>query len=139
MLAGCSSNPSFQEGDAQLKVAATSARLEILKTSLGGLKNTTEQIPSFLKEDPPRYPQSELNQLREYLNARNCNPRLTPEKCVNELIIELIEMANRADAMGEEYFGAKVTVQSLLQTINRMHAIMTDNEYQSKPQVLPPP
>ncbi|AUR81101.1 hypothetical protein FDJ25_gp146 [Vibrio phage Aphrodite1] len=35
-----------------------------------------------------------------------------------------IELANRSDQRSEELYGAKVTIQSLLKTLNRIYAIL---------------
>lgn len=126
LLLGCSSNPSFTEGEAQLKVQTEVAKMDIIKANIGSLRSSVIDIPPYLKEDPPTLPPSELDALKAYLDSNKCKGEVVEKKCHYATVVYSIEMANRADANSEELFGAKTTVHNLLRTINRIYDILGD-------------
>ncbi|QCW23290.1 hypothetical protein HWC35_gp044 [Vibrio phage USC-1] len=124
LLTGCSTKPSFQEGSAQLKVNAEVAKMDIVRANVGALRSSVLDIPPYLKENPPKLSPSELLALQTFLSSNKCEGDLVPRECHYASIVYTIELANRSDQRSEELYGAKVTIQSLLKTLNRIYAIL---------------
>ncbi|UPT53900.1 hypothetical protein [Vibrio phage phiKT1019] len=124
LLSGCSSKPSFQEGSAQLKVNAEVAKMDIVRANVGALRSSVLDIPPYLTENPPTLSPSELGLLQAYLSSNKCEGELVDKRCHYATVVYTIELANRSDGRSEELYGAKVTIQSLLKTLNRIYAIL---------------
>ncbi|UVD32127.1 hypothetical protein [Vibrio phage phiKT1028] len=125
-LLGCSSQPSFEEGSAQLKVETEIAKLDVVRANVGSLRSSVTDIPAYLKEDPPVFPPSELERMKTFLDSQQCEGDQVPKQCLLATVIYSIELANRADSQAEELHGAKVTVNQLIRTLDRIYAILDD-------------
>lgn len=123
-LLGCSSQPSFEEGSAQLKVETEIAKMDVIRANIGSLRSSVVDIPSYLKEDPPSFPPSELEALKLFLDTQKCQGDPVPKSCLLTTVIYSIELANRADDGSEKLHGAKVTVNQLIRTLDRIYAIL---------------
>lgn len=126
-LFGCSNQPSFQEGSAQLKVETELAKIQVVKSNIGALRSSVMNIPDYLREQPPTIPPSELEALKVYLSQYKCVEGPDLMKCHRRTVVQSIEMANRADQNSDELYGTKVTVHQLLRTIDRIYAILDPN------------
>lgn len=124
LLSGCSSKPSFEEGTAQLRVNAEVAKMDVVRANIGALRSSVLDIPPYLKENPPKLSPSELGMLQAYLSSNKCEGELIEKRCHYASVIYAIELANRSDTRSEELYGAKVTIQSLLKTLDRIYAIL---------------
>lgn len=135
LLMGCSNRVPFQEGYAQIKVEATLAKYEIVKSTIGGLNSTTSTIPDYLKETPPKLTPGELTALRAFLERTNCTlaPDDLKDQCYRATVIYLIQLANRYDDLGDQLYAAKVTVQSLMGILERVNKLLLDQPYDSIP------
>lgn len=123
-MTGCSNQPSFVEGSAQLKAETEIAKMDVIRANIGSLRSSVVDIPPYLKEDPPVFPPSELTALKVFLDSHQCEGDPVPKSCLLTTVIYSIELANRTDDTNEQLHGAKVTVNQLIKTLNRIYAIL---------------
>ncbi|BAW98259.1 hypothetical protein [Vibrio phage pTD1] len=98
--------------------------MDVIRANIGSLRSSVVDIPSYLKEDPPSFPPSELEALKLFLDTQKCQGDPVPKSCLLTTVIYSIELANRADDGSEKLHGAKVTVNQLIRTLDRIYAIL---------------